>query len=300
MVSFGELRQRPRTYRSCLEQGLREHFSVGGDVFLDNGAFRFGRLGAVPDIDGYVGFVRQARPQWYAVPFDYMPVPSDSRAMRSRKSKQTIALNLKYAPLGYVPVIHAGPLVDAQFRLLCDSIPLPRLALGGLVPYLRHLDGTERHDVVRALGRIGHEYRGRLHVFGIGGLVSLYIAALLRASSVDSAGWQVRAVHGVIGLPARAGQVSTRTRHRATFSPKVRDALAACRCRACATAGPEALFESGRRGFVHRSIHNLSMLLRENAVIERVVAAGQLRQWIAQRFHGSPYLKLLSTALEAM
>jgi 7-cyano-7-deazaguanine tRNA-ribosyltransferase len=300
MVSFGELQQRPLTYQSCLRQGLRRWFRVSGEVFLDNGAFRLNRLGARPDISGYVAFVRQARPQWYPVPFDYMPTPAHSRALQRRKIRQTNSINLKYAPLGYVPVIHAGPLVDKQFRQLRERMQIPRLAIGGLVPYLRHLNGTDRYDVIQALGQVGRDYNGKLHIFGVGGLVSLHIAALLSASSVDSAGWQVRAVHGVITLPLEAGQISTRTRYRTGFSKKVRDAVRACPCVACTTFGREGLFESGRSGFVHRSVHNLSMLLNENALIERMAERKDLRAWVTERFRSSPYSRLVAAALDVM
>lgn len=300
MVSFGELRQRASIYESCLRVGLKAHFRVSGDVFLDNGAFRLNRLGQRPDIDAYVAFVRRTRPDWYPVPFDYMPTPADSRGTRSRKNKKTNELNLQYAPLGYVPVVHAGPSLDAQFDLLRRNVPLPRMAIGGLVPYLRHLQGVDRYDVIGSLGKVGREYRGNLHVFGVGGLVSLYIAALLNATSVDSVGWQVRAVHGVIALPIEAGQVATRTKHRATFSQRVRDALRGCRCPGCRSFGPEGLFESGKAGFTHRSVHNLAMLLKENAIIERTARAGDLRRWIAKRFRSSPYLRLVLAAVDAV
>jgi len=293
MVSFKDIVARPTIYRECLRVGLREYFQVSGDVYLDNGSFSRPSAGESPDFGDYETFVRWARPQWYPVPFDFMGLPSDSRRRRLARMELTQKLNRKYGSKGFVPVVHAGPLLRRQIRELDDALAPKRVAIGGLVPYLRHMHGAGRYDVVRALCELRIKFVGNMHVFGIGGPVSLLMAEAIGADSVDSSGWQMRAVNGAVLLPLGAGQLTTRARYRERLSASAKRALKHCDCEPCRRRGARGLFRRGRDGFKHRAVHNLEMLVREAQLIRKHLASGDLREWALERFASSPYFRLV-------
>src|SRR5262245_18706592 len=96
MISFNDLLMHPTIHKACMRRGLRRVFGVSGAFFLDNGAFAVLRTGRAPSLGCYVDFVRRARPDWYPIPFDYIPLANETRSTQRRRFKRTLRLNLEY------------------------------------------------------------------------------------------------------------------------------------------------------------------------------------------------------------
>lgn len=206
MVSYADFHKSSSKRRAAMERGIHACLGVdqGMPVYLDNGSFAFWRKGVEPPIDDYVDFVTEARPDWYPIPADYIPDPQSSRDEQKVLFNKTMEINLEYTGRGFVPVIHAGDWLEEYLKAFerYGLLQCTEIGLGGLVPRLLSSKGsTSRERVIDAIKQAREYFDGRLHVFGIGGLGTLHLAASLGVDSIDSSGWRNRAARGLILLP---------------------------------------------------------------------------------------------------
>jgi hypothetical protein len=285
MLSFGEILQR-RTRLDALEKiGLGEYLGFRGHIFLDNGSYTMLGGGLKPPIAEYVRFVRHAKPDWFPVPVDYVPSPSASRKLARRLAEQTAEINEKFGLAEYVPVIHMGPHFSEYFRRTIETLKPKRVAIGGMVPYVRFARGANPRLALQRLADARKSFEGSIHVFGLaGGITSVHITAALGIDSADSSGWRVRAARGFILVPGRGERMIQRIGgwEGPTLSTDDIAALKSCRCGTCTTGGLDAFAELGKTGFEHRAVHNLWVLSREAALLNN--RSGQrLKSWSLAR-----------------
>lgn len=309
MLSFEEFRQRPRLRRQAVEHGLRyvlglERTDSGPErplrIYLDNGAFACLRDGHDPDVDGFRQFVAAVRPAWYPVPADFIPLPTYSRARQRALFERTLAVLEAHAGDGFCPVVHPGPWLGHYLETLQRLGQTRQLALGGLVPHLLNSPGAQRLKTIALLRRIRREFPGRIHAFGIGGVVTLHLAAALGVDSADSSGWRQRAARGLVVLRGRGERQAVRLgswQGRALSANEWQE-LERCRCPCCRTQGPGSLSQRTMRGFIHRAVHNLWVLLQEAALINRHLERGDFATWSLRRVCGNAMGKLVAYALE--
>ena len=77
-------------------------------IYLDNGAFKFSRSGGEVPRENYKAFVKSAKPDWYAIPQDYIPTPCMSDYKQNKCLEKTMAVNQEYSHDGYVPILHVS------------------------------------------------------------------------------------------------------------------------------------------------------------------------------------------------
>jgi hypothetical protein len=302
MVSYAEFHQRTRARQAAMEQGLRAYLGIGPKVavYLDNGAFQFlSRGGEVPRAD-YEAFVGAARPDWYAIPQDYIPTPSMSDTEQLDCLQRTMSVNLEYRHDGYVPVIHASRHLDAYLHQLLRDEQLankPHVGLGGLVPNLLRMPQAAPYEqVLRSVRRTRDALsRHQLHVFGIGGTATLHLAVLLGIDSVDSSGWRNRAARGIVQLSGRGDRVVAELGSWRGRRPDGAELalLAACPCPACERSGLGGLQASGVHGFANRATHNLWTLLEEARSVTTHFANRTYADWFEGHLDNSIYLPLV-------
>jgi hypothetical protein len=307
MLSFDEFRRRPVLWRQAMSAGLMSILFGGRSTvtrppkfFLDNGAFACLRRGHEPAIKEYTEFVAATRPAWYPVPADFIPLPSYSRERQRQLFKRTIAVLEENHGDGFCPVVHPGPWLDRYMDVLHRLGQTQQLAIGGLVPHLLNSAGAQRQQTIRMIQRIRREFPGRIHAFGIGGIVTLHLAAALGIDSLDSSGWRQRAARGLINLRGRGdrqavklGSWKGRALTRAEWAE-----LACCRCPACRNSGAGELRRRGMEGFTARATHNLTMLLHEADLIRRHLAAGDFPSWSPKRIGANRLADLVRMALD--
>ena len=115
MVSYAEVAAYPARARAIEAVGLRDYIGVpnGVKIYLDNGAFYFlSRNGEILH-KSYEEFVTRAQPDWWPIPHDFIPTPAMTDEEQRDCLKRTMALNRAYEHDGYVPVIHAGHLLES-------------------------------------------------------------------------------------------------------------------------------------------------------------------------------------------
>lgn len=286
MVSYADFHGHPKRRKSAMELGIREYLRVGEDtkVYLDNGAFTFWRKRIHPPVKEYVEFVHESRPDWYPIPADYIPAPDLPTKKQKKLFRRTMKMNRLYSGQGYVPAIHAGDWLRTYLVAIeREEIDLSQgLGLGGLVPRLLTQKGSSsREQVVDTIKRVREKLEGtELHIFGIGGLTTLHLAAVLKIDSIDSSGWRNRAARGLIFVPGSGERyvVKLGNWRGRSITDTEEQYLRGCGCPACmeyGVAGLKASKEtnpgasSGIWGFQNRATHNLWTFFLEAHEIER-------------------------------
>jgi len=306
MVSYADFDKSPSKRRAAMQQTLHGYLGVpqGIQVYLDNGAFYFlSRGGGVPQQE-YEEFVHHARPDWYPIPQDFIPVPYMDDTAQLDCLRRTMDMNRAYQHDGFVPVIHISRQLGAyleEFQKHECLVQKDRIALGGIVPNLLRMPQAMPYaDVLQSIRRTRHELAGKhLHVFGLGGTATLHLAALFGIDSLDSAGWRNRAARGIVQLPGRGDRMvanmgSWRGREPAAAEWAI---LAACPCPACQRYKVEGLKASGIEGFCNRAAHNLWVLLREGQEIETHLGDNTYRDWYLSHIDNSIYRSLIGDTL---
>ncbi len=307
MVSYAEFGKMPAPRRKAMKQGLHGYLDIPERVpiYLDNGAFYFLSKGGEVPRQEYEEFVRQACPDWYTIPQDYIPTPRMSDAEQLDCLRRTMEVNRAYQGDGYIPVVHISRHLNEYLREFQANRQLrdkPAVALGGIVPnLLRASKAMPYSDILDSVRRTRAELSNQqLHVFGIGGTATLHLAALLGVDSVDSSGWRNRAARGIVQLPGRGDRTVANLGNWRGREPSEDEweLLGLCPCPACRQFGVEGLRATGILGFCNRATHNLWTLLDEARQIEGHLAAGTYETWYDRHVDNSIYRPLIDYVLE--
>lgn len=307
MVSYAEFHRKPGARRAAMERGLRCYLSVPDeiDVYLDNGAFSFLTHNENVPAENYVEFVASAKPDWYPIPRDYIPVPQMSPKERRACFKHTMDGNRLYAASGASPVVHVSDLLEKYTKaVLADPILrcAPSVALGGMVPNLLRAPKARPYaEILDAIRHTRLAFKDKsLHVFGMGGTSTLHVASLLGVDSIDSSGWRNRAARGLIQLPGTGDRIAAQLGSWRGRSVSLEEwkRLSSCGCPACRRHGHRNLESGGVQGAVHRAAHNLWVLLEEAAAIEEHRATGTYRAWYQQHLDNTIYRPLIDTLID--
>lgn len=310
MVSFVELEQMPNIRKKVLGKGLHEGLGIPEDIdiYLDNGAFyyltkkkvRDGKEATERDFRRYDEFVQSTRPSWYVVPRDYIPTPQMSEEEQLACFQQTMEVNKSFVNDGYVPVIHIGRFLDRYLQEFLSDARLSqkqKVALGGIVPnLLRTPKAMPYQEILDRLWHARAQLSGKqLHVFGIGGVATLHLAALLGIDSVDSSGWRNRAAYGLVQLPGKGERMVANLGSWRGRVPEKEEwnLLENCQCPACQRFGTEGLRSRGLQGFCNRATHNLWVLLEEARQIEEHLKDGTYGLWYREHVENSVYRPLI-------
>ncbi|MEW5869059.1 MAG: hypothetical protein AB1894_07270 [Chloroflexota bacterium] len=307
MVSYGDFFKSPTTRKKAMDEGLHTFLEIPDSmkIYLDNGAFYFLRNGSgeVPRNE-YEEFVAKAKPDWYAIPQDYIPSPRMSDEEQKACLFRTMAVNRQYQRDGYVPIVHISRFLQEYLEIFKSEPRLmskPTIGLGGIVPNLLRAPKAMPYQLVLdQVRQVRSELRTQgLHVFGIGGTATLHLAALLGIDSVDSSGWRNRAARGIVQLPGRGDRITANLgswRGREPTNDEW-EMLDACKCPACVRSNVDGLKRGGLEGFCLRATHNLWTLLKEAEDIESHLQGGTYKNWYISHVENSTYRPLIDYLL---
>ena len=307
MVSYADFHSMPGLRRQATTEGLRTCLSIPNhmELYLDNGAFRFSRLGQDVPHKEYETFVESASPDWCPIPQDYIPTPDMDDAEQLHCVNQTMEMNLSYSHNGYVPIIHVCRQLDEYLERFCADNQLkakPIVALGGIVANLLRAPKAMSYTVLLdKIRKVRAEFSNqKLHVFGIGGTSTLHLAKQLKIDSVDSSGWRNRAARGLVQLPGIGDRSVAELGNWKPRSPNRREweRLEDCECPACKRFNLDGLKSNGLAGFCNRATHNLWTLLEENRKIQQHVSKDTYETWYKDHLYNSTYRPLIDKLVE--
>ncbi len=307
MISYADFHKMPARRRKAMDQGLHQYLGVPTHVkvYLDNGAFYFITHGGETPVKEYAEFVRNAQPDWFPIPQDFIPTPKMTLTEQQKCLELTMAMNRLYWRGDYVPVVHISFLLEDYVSRLKSYKSLMKkqaIALGGIVPnLLKAPKAMHPQKVLEKLIHIRQEFPNKkLHVFGIGGTITLHIAALLSINSVDSSGWRNRAARGIVQLPGTGDRMVADLGSWRGREPDAKewDVLAECQCPACRRYGLDGLKANLVHGFRNRATHNLWILLEEARLIEEHLIAGDYENWYLTHLDNTLYRPLIHRIIE--
>lgn len=302
MISYAEVHEMPKMRERMMREGIHECLGIPAavKVFLDNGAFGLSRRGIEIRSQDYEDFVATAKPDWKPIPQDFIPSPSMSDDEQQNCLQRTMKVNTDFQHDGFVPVVHISRVLDKYISEVKANDKLtakPRLAVGGIVPNLLRAPKAIPHKAILSnLIKLREMFGNKeIHVFGIGGISTLHVAALLGIDSVDSSGWRNRAARGIILLPGKSERIIAQLgswRGRKVGEDE-KPILLACQCPACQKFGVEGLTAKASEGFRNRATHNLWTLLEEAKWISEKLESEEYQNEYQTRLEGSTYRKLV-------
>lgn len=302
MISYAEIHQFRKMRKRMMNEGIHVALGVPAHIkiFLDNGAFGLSRQGLETPIEEYEEFVAEAKPDWRPVPQDFIPAPSMSLSKQHECLRRTMNINTAFQHDGFVPVIHISRVINKYISELKANEKLvakPRLAIGGIVPNLLRAPKAIPHKkVLQNLIKLRREFSDKeIHIFGIGGISTLHIAALLGIDSVDSSGWRNRAARGIILLPGKSERTIAQlgSWNGRIVSKEENKILLNCQCPTCQKFGLESLTAKASEGFRNRATHNLWTLLEEAKWIAKKLEKKEYKDFYQERLEGSTYRQLV-------
>jgi hypothetical protein len=126
-----------------MQMGLHALLGVSPAVkiYLDNGAYYFlGRDGETPRQE-YAEFVALAKPDWWPIPQNFIPVPQMTEAQQPQCFERTMAVNEAHQHDGYAPVLHISRVLEGYLEGYLEAFAAndrltakPAIVLGGVMP----------------------------------------------------------------------------------------------------------------------------------------------------------------------
>ncbi len=308
MVSYADFHNLPNQRQRAMDEGIHEFLGVRRRrvrVYLDNGAFHFLSGKQRFNIQQYLEFVEQAQPDWYPIPQDFIPTPSMSPRKQRDYFKRTMEMNQMYRRDGFIPIVHVGKFLENYLESVRKDSSLarkPEFGLGGLVPNLLRTPKAASYDhILESIRKTRKSFKGKkIHVFGIGGVSTLHLAALLELDSADSSGWRNRAARGIIQLPGTGDRAVKKlgSWDIRPLSQKDKAEVEECDCPACSQYGLAGLKAPKSKGFHCRAIHNLYVLLEEQKLIDKHLRKGTYADWYQTHLSNSTYKPLIDKIIE--
>lgn len=184
----------------------RAALAYEGELWLDSGGYQILKKGLSVDVDKIAEIYRRIDAQLY-FSLDVPPSPSDSPDEAEKKFQKSYRnwLKLRRAVGDVVmPVLHVHrdpALFEKYLALYRDA---PALAIGAAVPYVLITRGVPRGSrelAIRLIQRVKEEFKGPLHVLGMGSPAVTPVLRAIGVDSTDSATWRLKAAYGKVLLP---------------------------------------------------------------------------------------------------
>jgi len=193
-----------------------------GELWLDSGGFQVLRKGLQLAVEEVAEVYRQVEAQYY-LSLDVPPSPTDPPDVAEKKFEKTYQnwVRLSRAVEGVVPVLHVYRDERLFLKYLRRYLDAPTLAIGGAVPYVLITRGAPRGSreyALRLIKTAREEFKGKLHVLGLGSPSVTPILEALGVDSTDTSTWRVKAAYGKVILPG--GGERHVTGRKVNFGPR--------------------------------------------------------------------------------
>jgi 7-cyano-7-deazaguanine tRNA-ribosyltransferase len=294
MFCVNDMLVKPHILRRVYQDGIKAVYPEHSLTILDSGGYQKLKTGRfLFTIGELIDLYHHAAPT-LAISRDH-PIEStrDLTIARRIADANLQAYRTMLGEMGsgkLVPVVHGhtASLVRYQCTRLARLPQPPMVCIGGNVPVFKALTRNSRfgrdHAVQLALARafvskvttVLNAFEATpVHVLGAGGFLSIALSLLAGASSVDSAGWRLRAAYGAIivrgAREIRLREVRGGSRGLARL---LGSDLSNCACPSC--SGESTVARRAKMiqvSFRIRAMHNLWTLSEEIA---------QVRGWVDQ------------------
>lgn len=291
-------------YRRC---NFRSLIGFQGYVMLDSGGIKFARCNEEIRLNNIFELANRIRPDIMISP-DYPISPCNScveNKIRVTKTIITFAKALKFAEekgIVLMPVIHGYNLSDIDHMLrgiqrITKTNEINIIGIGSLVPLLVPFTLDKAKTVLDLILHLRKKLPNAfIHVFGMGSILTMHLAFLAGADSVDSQSWVRSAGYGKIQIPGNGQLFVKKEQNKYKFEQWSKEAPVKlnCDCPICSFKGKESLARSKR----FRAIHNAYALCSEAQMISRMMRSGEYVEFVKERLKKTVLFKLFKYLID--
>ncbi|AJC72672.1 hypothetical protein X802_02830 [Thermococcus guaymasensis DSM 11113] len=302
MLNAYDILTKPYIDKKIREKKVHNYLGFDGYVTIDSGGFLFMKHNKVPvSPEQLVELYEKWKPN-FAVSLDHPIFPSlpeniiKKRQIWSLNNIKTMVELKKSDNPVFIPVIHGYSRKSLEWYIK----ELERIGefdiygLGSLVPLVKGIKGVNGRfykaiDLIKLVKELVPDRK--IHVFGIGGSLTMHLMFLLGVNSIDSSSWRFKAAYGAIQLPGKGDRYIT-----GKAQPKYRDLseedlaeLRKCECPACTSHGVEGL----RSSFKLRAIHNAWVYQKEVEIARQKIEEGTYQEYVWNLVKDNPVYRKL-------
>lgn len=300
LVNVHNIEERKTLTRRLLE-GLdfRSIIKFHGHIMLDCGGIKFAKGNKNFHLDNVLHLAKKVDPDIMISP-DYPISPFNSLRENKLRIKRTLqnlvkaSLFAKENSIPLMPVIHGYdlPYIDYMLKKVFKIInEINIIGIGSLVPLLVPFTIDKTKKVLDLILYLRKKLPNAfIHVFGMGSILTMHLAFLAGADSVDSQSWIRSAGYGKIQVPGN-GQLFVRKNDKkykfkqwSKEAPKNFD----CDCPICLEKGKKSLAWSKK----FRAIHNAYTLCSEAQIVSKMIKNGEYVDFIKQRLKNTVLFNL--------
>ncbi|AFA40756.1 hypothetical protein Pogu_2729 [Pyrobaculum oguniense TE7] len=177
-----------------------------GELWIDSGGYQILKKGLSVDLEKIAEIYRRVDAQLY-LSLDVPPSPQDPPDVAEKKFEKSYSNWEKLRKMvgdSVIPVLHVYKDVGLFRRYLARYLDAPALAIGAAVPYVLITKGAPKGSrglALKLIAEVRAQYKGPIHILGMGSPSVTPILAVMRIDSTDSATWRLKAAYGKVVLP---------------------------------------------------------------------------------------------------
>jgi len=305
MVNAYEILQKYHTNLMVSEKGIHKYLVFDGPIAMDSGGFLFMKKKILDVHPQKILELYEASKPDFGVILDHPLEPNLSNDERKRRQLKTLE-NTRYMVKSrnghnpqLIPVIHGHSIRTISWYIskLNEIIEFGTYGIGSLVPSVFNSKGIGGiYNVVKIVSFIKKLLPDkRIHVFGVGGTLTMHLMFYVGADSIDSSGWRTKAAFGAIQLPGVGDRyITTRKKHKKyrDLSRGEKEILDDCGCPACKHYSLEDL----RKSFELRALHNAWVFQKEVRTARKLIGKNDYEDYVEEVLTNTPFSNVFKYA----
>jgi tRNA-guanine family transglycosylase len=285
--------------RLSKHNGLRGVIGFKGHMILDCGGIKFAKTNADYSLNKILKLANKINPDIVISP-DYPISPSNPpeenrmRIIKTYKNFIETSQFFKKSFIPVMPVLHGYDFYQLELTLkklqkIMEEIKI--IGIGSLVPLLVPFTLNNAKKVIDLILYIRKRLPNAfIHVFGMGSILTMHLAFLAGADSIDSQSWVRSAGYGKIQIPGNGQLFIKKSKNRYKFEQwsRVIPINFNCNCPICSTNGKTCLVKSKRL----RAMHNAYVLCSESEIVYERIKNGEYIDFAKERLKNTVLFSL--------
>jgi len=289
MVNAYEILKKPKANKDVREQGIHEYMEFDGPIMMDSGGFQFMKKSELlVDPNEILNLYKESKPNFgivldHPLGINLNRIERMDRFSKTLQNTRIMTNNHNTNGVELVPAIHGHKLSEIEWFIeeLNKISSFNYLGIGSLVPSVFSTKGVGGiTNVIEIVNFVRKKLLNkRIHVFGIGSILTMHLMFYAGADSVDSSGWRTKAAYGAIQIPEKGDRyITKRTRNKKYLdvSKEDKQILESCGCPICRTNGLEEL----RTSFTSRATHNAWVYQEEVKKARELIRLGKYEEYV--------------------
>jgi len=291
MINAYEILHNDSVAERVRSEGAHKYMKFDGLITMDSGGYLFmkrGEMDVTPE--AILALYEEGKPD-FGVVLDFPVTPNlprevvEERLSKTLENTRRMLKSRRSANPALIPVIHGHDeeTIRRYVKRLREIGDFDVYGIGSLVPSVFNAKGVGGiHNVVRIISLVRTLLPDKIiHVFGVGGTLTMHLMFYAGADSIDTTSWRTKAAFGAIQLSGSGDRyITPRKRHKQypKLSEEEQRILDECECPACKKEGLEGLTKS----FTLRALHNAWVYQREVERARELMRSGEYGRYVRE------------------